>query len=83
MVRNNVSNGTQFDVSSGTYLYHQPCVVWNVEYSHGCGYTPDIDAIDCDQLISLVDSNFIAELPRFQGNEYHNILIIIIIRLMG
>ncbi len=23
---------TKFDVSSGTYLCHQPCGVWNVEY---------------------------------------------------
>jgi hypothetical protein len=29
----------KFDVSSGTYLYHQPCGVWNVECQHGCGYT--------------------------------------------
>jgi hypothetical protein len=30
---------TKFDASSGTYLYHQPCGVWNVECRHGCGYT--------------------------------------------
>jgi hypothetical protein len=30
---------TKHDVSSGTYLYHQPCRVWNVECQHGCGYT--------------------------------------------
>ncbi len=34
---------------------------------------PDIDAVDRDQLISFVDRNFIAELPRLQRNEYHNI----------
>ncbi len=33
---------------------------------------PDIDAIDCDELISFANRNFIAELPPFQGNEYHN-----------
>ncbi len=30
---------TKFDVSSGTYLYHQPCGVWSIECRHGCGYT--------------------------------------------
>jgi hypothetical protein len=34
---------------------------------------PDIDALDCDELISFVNRNFIAELPHFQGNEYNNI----------
>ncbi len=34
---------------------------------------PDIDAVDRDELISFVNRNFIAELPCFQGNEYHNI----------
>ncbi len=29
---------TKFDVLSGTYLYHQPCEIWNVECQHGCGY---------------------------------------------
>jgi hypothetical protein len=33
----------------------------------------DIDAIDCDELISFVNRILIAELPHFQGNEYHNI----------
>ncbi len=28
----------KFDVSSGTFLYHQRCRVWNVECWHGCGY---------------------------------------------
>jgi hypothetical protein len=32
----------------------------------------DIDAVDHDELISFVNRNFIAELPHFQGNEYHN-----------
>jgi hypothetical protein len=34
---------------------------------------PDIDAVDRDGLISFVNRNFMAELPHFQGNEYHNI----------
>jgi hypothetical protein len=34
---------------------------------------PDIDPVDCDEIISFVNRNFIAELPRFQGNEYHNL----------
>jgi hypothetical protein len=34
---------------------------------------PDIDAVDCDELISFANRNFIAEMPRFQGNEYDNI----------
>ncbi len=35
---------------------------------------PDIDAVvDHDKLISFVNRNFIAKLPRFQWNEYHNI----------
>jgi hypothetical protein len=33
---------------------------------------PDIDAVDCDELISFVNRNVIAE-SRFKGNEYHNI----------
>jgi hypothetical protein len=33
----------------------------------------DIDAVDLDELISFVNRNSIAEMPRFQGNEYHNI----------
>jgi hypothetical protein len=33
----------------------------------------DIDAVDCDELISFVNRNFIAEWPLFQGNKYHNI----------
>jgi hypothetical protein len=34
---------------------------------------PDIDAVDHDELISFVNRKFMAELPCFQGNEYHNI----------
>jgi hypothetical protein len=34
---------------------------------------PDIDAVDLDELIMFVNRKFIAELPRLEGNEYHNI----------
>jgi hypothetical protein len=29
---------TRFDTSSCTYLYNQPCGLWNGECCHGCGY---------------------------------------------
>jgi hypothetical protein len=29
---------TKFDISSCTYLYNQPCGLWNEECGHGCGY---------------------------------------------
>ncbi len=29
---------TKFNTSSCTYLYHQPCGLWNEECCHGCGY---------------------------------------------
>jgi hypothetical protein len=29
---------TKFDTSSCTYLYNQPCGLWNEECRHGCGY---------------------------------------------
>ncbi len=29
---------TKFDTSSCTYLYNQPCGLWNEECCHGCGY---------------------------------------------
>ncbi len=29
---------TKFDTSSHTYLYNQPCGLWNEECRHGCGY---------------------------------------------
>jgi hypothetical protein len=29
---------TKFDTSSLTYLYNQPCRLWNEECCHGCGY---------------------------------------------
>jgi hypothetical protein len=29
---------TKFDTSSCTYLYYQPCGLWNEECRHGCGY---------------------------------------------
>ncbi len=29
---------TKFDTSSRTYLYNQPCRLWNEECHHGCGY---------------------------------------------
>ena len=29
---------TKFDTSSHTYLYNQPCGLWNEECHHGCGY---------------------------------------------
>ncbi len=29
---------TKFDTSSRTYLYNQPCWLWNEECHHGCGY---------------------------------------------
>jgi hypothetical protein len=29
---------TKFDTSSCTYLYNQPCGLWNEECHHGCGY---------------------------------------------
>jgi hypothetical protein len=29
---------TKFDTSSCTYLYNQPCRLWNDECRHGCGY---------------------------------------------
>ncbi len=29
---------TKFDTSSRTYLYNQPCGLWNEECCHGCGY---------------------------------------------
>ncbi len=29
---------TKFDTSSRTYLYNQPCRLWNEECCHGCGY---------------------------------------------
>ncbi len=37
------------------------------------GNAPDIDANNCDKLLAFVNKNFIAELPRFAGNEYQNI----------
>jgi hypothetical protein len=33
----------------------------------------DIDANHCDELFAFNNRHFIAELPRFAGNEYQNI----------
>jgi hypothetical protein len=43
---------TKFDTSSCTYLYNQPCGLWNEEYCHGCGY---------NHLLRLSSSSFIKQ----------------------
>ncbi len=39
LAREKQQMATKVNPSSGTYLYHQPCGLWNEECRHGCGYT--------------------------------------------
>jgi hypothetical protein len=69
--KTHILNGKYFQSDREVYMFHV------IEYQYrGLLHAHmvfrsrsalDIDAIDRDQLISFVDRNFIAELPRFKG----------------
>jgi hypothetical protein len=56
---------TKFNISTGNFIFHQPCGLWNVDYCHGCGYihpsssTRETRKKCCaDGLLSSVSPNF-------------------------
>ncbi len=56
---------TKFYNSSGTYLFSQPCRLWNEEYCHRCGYIHLLSSISSTRkkccangVLSSVSPNF-------------------------
>ncbi len=73
----NIRNGKYFDGRELIYTFHV------VEYQyHGLPHAHlvvhldnahDIDNPNCKDLIYFVNRHFVAEMPRFEGEEYHNV----------
>jgi hypothetical protein len=56
---------TKFDISTGKFIFHQPCKLWNVDCCNGCGYIHLLSSTretrgkySADSLLSSVSLNF-------------------------
>jgi hypothetical protein len=76
-LKTNIRNGKYFDGLGITYIFHV------IEYQY-CGLphahmvirlddAHDIDDANRDVLIDFVNRNFVAEMPRFEGEEHQNV----------
>ncbi len=75
--KTNIRNGKYFESCKVIYLIHvteyqyrdmpHAHMVFHLDNAH------DIDADNQEDLIDFVDRNFMAELPRFEGEEFQNV----------
>ncbi len=78
-MKTNICNGKYFGGRELTYHFHV------IEYQyHGLTHAHlvawledayDIDDPNCDNLMDFVNKHFIAEIPRFEGEEFQNIYV--------
>ncbi len=78
-MKTNIHNGKYFDSRELTYHFHV------IEYQYrGLPHAHlvarfedayDIDDPNCDSLIDFVNKHFIAEMPRFEGEDCQNIYV--------
>ncbi len=75
--KTNIRNGKYFELREVIYIIHvieyQYCGLPHAHMVFRLDNAHDIDADNQDDLIDFVDRNFIAELPRFKGEEFQTI----------
>ncbi len=73
----NIRNGKYFDGRELIYTFHvieyQYCGLPHAHLAVCLDDTHDIDDPNREDLIYFVERHFVAEMPRFEGEEYHNV----------